>query len=318
MKVSVIVPCYNYAAYLADSIGSVLRQTHQDLELILIDDGSTDDTPEVAKAISDPRFKYLRIDNSGVSIARNIGIDRADGKFIAFLDADDIWVENKLEMQLKLFAQDPELDLVFSDLKRFTAQGELANTQFTYVPELQAMRKTSSLDGLGYIINDKPFETLGNTDYLASWIPTLLIRRECLGSLRFPPGVKLCEDYIFIMQLYAQIRKAGYINLPLVRVRRHDSNSYLEAKEMFAPKIEAIQSLKQCLTHQNETAILEQRLTDEYLHTVYHNFWYGSVSKALYYSVKLLFRSKGVKKALKYLFLAPAAPILRAYRKRSG
>ncbi len=318
MKVSVIVPCHNYAAYLPDSISSVLRQTHQDLELILIDDGSTDDTPEVAKSQSDPRFKYLRIDNSGASIARNTGIDRTDGEFIAFLDADDIWVENKLEMQLKLFAQDPELDLVFSDLKRFTAQGELPKSQFAYVPELQAMRKTSFLDGQGYIINDKPFESLGNTDFLASWVSTLLIRRECLGSLRFPPGVKLCEDYIFIMQLYAKIRKAGYINLPLVRLRRHDSNSYSEAKDMFAPKIEAIQSLKQCLTHQNETVILEQRLTDEYLHIVYYDFWYGSVSKAVYYAVKLLFRGKGVKTALKYLFLAPIAPILRAYKKRRG
>ncbi|MET0091496.1 MAG: glycosyltransferase family 2 protein [Candidatus Thiodiazotropha sp.] len=279
MKVSVIVPCLNYAVYIPDSVGSVLSQSHDNLELILVDDGSTDNTSEIAKSIKDPRFQYVRIDTSGASVARNTGIEMASGDFIAFLDADDIWIENKLEMQLKLFEEDPELDLVFSDLKRFSSDGDLPKSQFAFVPKLEKMRKTACLDGMAYIIDDKPFESLGNTDFLASWVSTLLIRRESLGGLRFPPGVKLCEDYIFIMELYAKIRKAGYVNAPLARLRRHDSNSYIEPREMFTPKIDAIHSLKQILTHQSETQILEQRLTDEYLHIAYHEFWYGGVSK---------------------------------------
>ncbi len=315
MMVSVIVPCLNYADYVPDSVGSVLSQSHKNLELIFIDDGSTDNTSDIARTFRDPRFQYVRIDNGGASVARNKGIDLATGDFIAFLDADDVWLGNKLEMQLKLFAQDPELDLVFSDLIRFSSEGDLPKSQFAFVPELNRMHKTPCLDGKAYIIDDKPFESLGNTDFLASWTSTLMIRRESLGGLRFPPGVKLCEDYIFIMELYAKIRKAGYVDAPLAKLRRHASNSYVEAREMFTPKIEAIHKLKQVLTHQSETRILEQRLTDEYRHIAYHEFWYGSASKALYYAVLLLRRGKSIPTALKYLFLAPIAPMLRIYKK---
>src|SRR5580693_6270809 len=101
--VSVIVPVYNGARFIADTLESVRRQTHTGLECIIIDDGSTDDTAAVVKACvaGDDRFLYIYQPNKGLSAARNSGLERAKGEFIQFLDADDVLLPSKLEEQLK-------------------------------------------------------------------------------------------------------------------------------------------------------------------------------------------------------------------------
>jgi glycosyltransferase involved in cell wall biosynthesis len=106
-KVSVITPAYNVAPYIAETIESVLAQTVRDLEMIVVDDGSTDATLEVASkyARRDPRVRVLRQANGGISVARNQALRHASGEFIAILDSDDIWLPTFLERQLPLFAQ---------------------------------------------------------------------------------------------------------------------------------------------------------------------------------------------------------------------
>lgn len=102
--VSVIITTYNRADLIGEAIQSVLNQTHQNFELIIVDDGSTDKTKAVVEAFADPRIEYIFMANwGGPARPRNIGIKRAKGEFIAFLDADDYWKENKLEIQLKHF-----------------------------------------------------------------------------------------------------------------------------------------------------------------------------------------------------------------------
>ena len=90
--VSVVIPAYNYARYLPEAIRSVLAQTHSDLECIVVDDGSTDNTREVVSAIEDPRVRYVHQANAGLSSARNTGIREAEHPFVGFLDADDRWL----------------------------------------------------------------------------------------------------------------------------------------------------------------------------------------------------------------------------------
>ena len=100
--VSVIIPTYNRAKWLKKSIQSVLDQTYRDLELIVVDDGSTDRTPEVVKSFKDKRIRYFRqtkkfpIKSQGAAAARNVGIKKARGEFIAFNDDDDLWKKRKL------------------------------------------------------------------------------------------------------------------------------------------------------------------------------------------------------------------------------
>ena len=101
--VSVVVPTYNRAEALPDTIDSVLAQTHEELELLVVDDASTDDTREVVESYDDPRVEYLRHEeNRGGSAARNTGIEAAEGEYVAFLDSDDEWLPEKLERQLSL------------------------------------------------------------------------------------------------------------------------------------------------------------------------------------------------------------------------
>ena len=105
--VSVIVTNYNYCKYLRECIESVSQQTYENLEIILVDDGSTDESRDVVKSISDPRFKVIYQDNRGQASAFNKGVEAANGDYIAFLDADDLWYPTKLEKTLNTFRKSP-------------------------------------------------------------------------------------------------------------------------------------------------------------------------------------------------------------------
>jgi glycosyltransferase involved in cell wall biosynthesis len=115
--VSVVIPSYNVKPFLADAVRSVLRQTWTQLETIVVDDGSTDGTGQLAEqlAASDPRVRVIHKRNGGVSSARNAGAAVAQGEYVSFLDADDMLLPEKLERQLAVFDLFPSCDLVFSD-----------------------------------------------------------------------------------------------------------------------------------------------------------------------------------------------------------
>ena len=107
-KVSVIIPTYNRAYFLKEAIESVLKQTYPHFELLIIDDGSEDETATVVSRYQDKRIRYLFIPHQGVSKARNVGIKEARAKLIAFLDSDDLWLPKKLELQVKFFQNRPD------------------------------------------------------------------------------------------------------------------------------------------------------------------------------------------------------------------
>ncbi len=117
-SVSVIVPAYNCSQYLQKTIESILTQTFQNFEILIIDDGSTDNTREIISSIArrnPERIKTFYQENKGVSSARNTGIKEAKGEYIAFLDADDLWIPEKLEKQLFLFKKNQEADFIYTD-----------------------------------------------------------------------------------------------------------------------------------------------------------------------------------------------------------
>lgn len=106
--VSVVIPVYNAGKALCRAVDSVLSQSFTDYEIIIVDDGSTDDTPDIIKGYGD-KIRYIRQENSGASIARNAGIQAAQGRWIAFLDADDQWLPEKLKKQIGLLSRNPDL-----------------------------------------------------------------------------------------------------------------------------------------------------------------------------------------------------------------
>lgn len=122
-KVSIVITCYNYAGYVGGALESVLNQSYQDFEIIIIDDGSTDGSGTIIKPfLSDCRLKYFYQKNSGQAKAKNKGVKKSKGKLVAFLDADDLWQPDKLEKQLALFDSD-KIGVVYSRQSFIDEQG---------------------------------------------------------------------------------------------------------------------------------------------------------------------------------------------------
>jgi glycosyltransferase involved in cell wall biosynthesis len=230
MRTSVIIPTYNYGRYLPEAIDSVQRQTVDDLEIIVIDDGSTDDTADILGAIDDPRLTYCRTINRGISAARNEGLRRARAPFIAFLDADDRWRPEKLERQLAIMDRDSDIGAVFTNIVRFDSSGVYPRDQFTYFPELAHVPRIRTEAG-GWRVLGNAFEQLVVFTEFPTYIQSVLFRASAIEGIRFPewrpdePGKRfdMSEDTYFCLRAYERAPVA-YLETPLVEVRRHGSN----------------------------------------------------------------------------------------------
>ncbi len=156
-RVSVVVSCYNYGAFLAGAVESALKQTWQNIEILIVDDGSTDDTEQVAARLvaADPRVSYLRQTNQGQASAKNLGISKGSAPFVAFLDADDRWRPDKLERQIPLFS-DSRVGVVFSRMRPVDAEGKPLSKQD--VNSLRMPRRGQVTDAL-FIDNFIPFSS---------------------------------------------------------------------------------------------------------------------------------------------------------------
>ncbi len=130
ITVSIVIPAYNASQYLAETIESVLDQTFTDFELLVVNDGSTDNTAEIVSNYNhqDNRVKLLSQKNQGVSIARNTGIQRAKGEYIAFLDSDDKWLPNKLALHVEHFQKNPNLGISFGRVEFISSDGKSTNS----------------------------------------------------------------------------------------------------------------------------------------------------------------------------------------------
>lgn len=137
-KISVIIPFYNGAKFLHEAITSVLNQKSQKLEIILVDDGSTDNSVEVVHKFNDFRIQLIQQANAGAAEARNNGVRHATGDFISFLDADDVWTTDKLSLQMAEITKNPSINMVFGQVKEFydsslPTQQTLHHLEKTYV-----------------------------------------------------------------------------------------------------------------------------------------------------------------------------------------
>jgi len=225
--VSVIIPTYNCGAFVREAVESVLGQSHRDLEVVVVDDGSTDDTPVVLARIEDPRVTVIRSPHRGLSAARNEGLDRARGEYIAFLDADDRWLPSKLDRQVALMDAEPEVCLTFTNLTRFNAEREFPDDQFTFFPELDGVATVESLGGR--VVEDDAFATFIRWGEFPTWMQTTMVRASMVGDLRFEDcqdeqgRVVIPEDGLYCFQAFLR-GPVGYVEDTVVQVRRHLGN----------------------------------------------------------------------------------------------
>lgn len=214
--VSIVLPTYNRAELLPRAIESICAQTFSDWRIILVDDGSTDDTPRIAEryqARLGDRITCIRKANTGCGGARNRGIDAATGRYVAFLDSDDEFLPHKLARQLELFALRPELGLVYSDYAFVDTDGRRHESAFdTVLP----MARRVAFDRVGdrlCVCRSGFFDVLLREYFIATIVG--MVRRDVLtDTIRWAPDPSYSAEWLFYLKV-AHRTPAGFVDEPL-------------------------------------------------------------------------------------------------------
>jgi glycosyltransferase involved in cell wall biosynthesis len=204
--VSVVIPTYNYAQFVSEAIRSVLAQTFRDFEIIVIDGGSTDDTRSIVEQLG-AQVRYIYQENQGPIVARNTGIQAARGQYIAFLDADDLWLPHKLERQMALMQLQPEVGLVYSTIYQFESKSGAIVGEYP----LSDCRQ-------GHVLRDL---------YLQCFVPspTPLVRKSVLDDVGvFDENIRYgSEDWDLWLRIAARYDFV-FVPEPLAKYRYHTSH----------------------------------------------------------------------------------------------
>ena len=197
--VSVIIPTYNRANLINRSVSSVLNQTFKDFEVIVVDDGSIDNTENVVKNFNDSRIKYIKGEkNVGAAAARNIGIKVAKGKFIAFQDSDDEWLPEKLEEQIKIFKKvSLRIGIVY------VGRWQIKEEKKMYIPFERVNQKEGNI-----------YKELLKSNFIGT--PTILVKKECFEKVgMFNENLPRFQDWELVLRL-AKYYNFKFIDEPLV------------------------------------------------------------------------------------------------------
>ena len=205
-KVSTVIPAYNAVRFLPQTVASALAQTWQDFELLVVDDGSTDETRTWVANHSDARVRLIEQAHQGTARARNLGIAQAQGDYIAFLDADDLWEPTKLEKQVACLGARPEVGLVHTAIRYIDDEGS-------------EIGKVLHSEGDGDVWEKVVLHMLVRCG------STPLIRRSCFDKVgMFDTDLDFAEDWDMWLRIAAHFHFA-VLNEPLVAYRQHHANT---------------------------------------------------------------------------------------------
>lgn len=276
-RVSVNIPCFNSEKYIAETIQSVLDQTFEDFEVIVVNDGSSDKTGEIVKSFSDPRIKYYAQENIGLSRTRNRQLELSSGEFIAFLDHDDIWMPQKLEKQIPLFEKNPNVGLVYCDTVFFQGKKDLYSVYSKEKPH-----------------RGRVFRELLSRYFLS--METVVIKRQALVGLDhwFDDALTMAEEMDLFLRIAYQW-ELDYVDEPLAKWRMHNESeshkhSYLIAREKEII-LEKLSRLFPDFENQYAQEIKEQKKMIDY-HWALSMWEKGDKAKAREYLRPYVFKEK--------------------------
>ena len=199
--VSIIVPFYQAEKYLNDAVKSVFHQTHENWELLLINDGSTDNSKEIALSFKDKRIRYFEQENNGVSSARNRGLRKMKGEYFCFLDADDMLTPNSLELRMKIFKENPNLSFVDGAVVKMDSQMKISFGKWT-----------PSFEG-------NPLSDLVNLTGNSFFGPTWMIKRRPHVIYQMCKKLTHGEDLYFYMKIAKEGGLYGYTDRTILKYR---------------------------------------------------------------------------------------------------
>lgn len=291
--VSIILPTYNRAAFLSEAFESIRNQQFADWELIVVDDGSTDNTRELVagltRSISQP-VHYIYQENQGAYGARNAGLDHAKGKYVAFYDSDDIWLPHHLADCAEALETNPEVDWVYGACrvidyatKRVTEE----NTFYVANKHRPFMGLRSKLRGRLQIIEDRGAARCQIFHGLYCGLQNSVMRRQVFADYRFNAELRNeAEDQVIVIWALAKRFRFGFINNVHVIYHVHDSNSSLAGVNKSSDKqvhlqlaiIEGFQRLASSgVLNWRERLAIKRRLSQEYFwHLGYSLLWQGN------------------------------------------
>lgn len=240
-KVSVVLTCYKYAHFLPYALDSVLAQTYGDVEAIVVNDGSPDNTDEVMQRyLADPRVVYIKQENGGQAVAKNTGIRAARGEFVAFLDADDIWDPRKLEKQMPLFA-DARVGVTYTGMSFIDEAGKPVAHEFSALSKPRAGRITEHL----FVDNIVPFSSS-------------VVRRSCFDEVGvMDTSFRMAIDWDLWLRMSVRYDFA-FVDEPLLRYRMGHSGQM--SKNIFVREKDTMRIMEQFLAA--HPGLLPQRLID--------------------------------------------------------
>ena len=224
--VSIIMPVYNGEKYIKKSIESLINQTYSKWKLIIVNDGSSDNTENIIKEFRDKRISYIYQENKGQAAARNLALEKVNGKYIAFLDADDIYLKHKIKRQVEFLEVNSDIDVVYNDIIVIDESDRVIG-EITSEIEFESIN-----DFYAYILFRQTIPSP----------PTMMIRRSSLGNIKFPEKYRNAEDYKFIVEMAKKL-KFKSINEILYLYRRHTGNVTNSHQKQMKAEVEIVKEI---------------------------------------------------------------------------
>ncbi len=311
--VSVIMPAYNRETFIADAANSVLAQDYPALELIVVDDGSTDRTKEILRDYGD-RILLLEQQNAGPAVARNRGLDRARGELIAFLDSDDLWLPGKIAAQVRHLQAHPEIGLVYGNWACWEADGE---GRF-HMPSAEPVRDLDVEEApRGWIYNDLLLDCVVLTS-------TVMVRRSVVDTVgRFDPTLLRGQDYDYWLRV-SRVARVHKLRAVVALYRQHagmiasrypDRNFELEVLE----RAQRNWGLEGPDGRETAPSVLRRRLARLAFGFGYRHFWNGRPDIALSSFARSVRYHPAQLRSWVYLALGAGKYALKgAWRRRDG
>jgi glycosyltransferase involved in cell wall biosynthesis len=262
--ISVIVPTFNNGPFILESIQSIFEQTLPADEIIVVDDGSTDDTRQVIQQIDDSRVKYVAQRNAGVSAARNRGLELASGEYITFLDADDRWRPTMLEQQAAVLDHDESLVCCFTNFVRFQhPEGMVLPDQFTFYPEIATLPVRSGPLSGTYVVLGDAFSALVGFGEIPAYTQVTMYRKRAMEGLTFDPSLQL-EDMPFFLRVTMRGGVAFNTEV-LAEVRRHGQNLTAHYSRLSPAKVPALLAVRPYVDSEPRRRAYHDRLVKAYI-----------------------------------------------------